>query len=265
MQPVTSLQNAQIRALRALQERKQRRTEGRFLVEGGKMVEEALAHTIVRTVVVEEEKAVHYARLIDALCASGATLIASPRHVLEALCDTKTPQGIVAAVDIPLPQERTGRRLVALDGVQDPGNVGTIVRTADAAGFEGVLLGPTCADVFGGKALRATMGSIFRVPIHSVPDLAARLAELRAEGYAVLSSQLEGQDFFARGPLPLRQVLVVGSEAEGVSDAVSAEATHRLRLPMHGGAESLNAAVAAGIMLYDLTRADGSPSDHSQS
>lgn len=254
MQQITSLQNPRVRALRALQEKKQRQESGRFLVEGGKMVGEALAHTTVYTAVVEEGKAEHFAPLLAALREAGASVYLSPRRVLEALCETKTPQGIVAEVRTPMPQSAMGGRLVALDGVQDPGNVGAILRTADAAGFEGALLGPTCADPFGAKALRASMGSVFRVPVAQVERLAQRLAALRQAGYAVLSSQLDGENFFARGVLPPKLVLVVGSEAEGVSAEVSAVATHRLRLPMRGGAESLNAAVAAGVMLYDLLR-----------
>ena len=254
MQQITSLQNPRIRALRELQEKKRRQAEGRFLVEGGKMVGEALAHTAVHTAVVEAGKAGQFAPLLEALRAAGASVFESPRHVLEALCETKTPQGIVAEASLPASRAALGDRLVALDGVQDPGNVGAIVRTADAAGFGGALLGPTCADPFGAKALRASMGSIFRVPVVRAQRLAESLAALREAGYAVLSSELDGEDFFARGPLPPKLALVIGSEAEGVSAAVSNLATHRLRLPMRGGAESLNAAVAAGIMLYELSR-----------
>ena len=257
MQQITSLQNPRVRALRALQEKKNRQGSGRFLVEGGKMVGEALAHTIIHAAVVEESKAGHFAPLLAELSAAGASVYVSPSRVLEALCETKTPQGIVAEADIPAPRDVMAERLVALDGVQDPGNVGAIIRTADAAGFDGALLGPACADPFGAKALRAGMGSIFRVPVAREARLAERLAALRESGYAVLSSQLDGEDFFARGPLPPKLALVIGSEAEGVSAEVSAVATHRLRLPMRGGAESLNAAVAAGIMLYDLLRESG--------
>ena len=255
MQQITSLQNPRVRALRALQEKKRRQETGRFLVEGGKMVEEALAHTFVHAAVVEEGRAEHYAPLLARLSAAGAAVYLSPRRVLEALCETKTPQGIVAEAELPAPRANIAGRLVALDGVQDPGNVGAIIRTADAAGFGGALLGPACADPFGAKALRASTGSIFRVPVLQTERLAERLSALRESGYAVLSSQLDGEDFFARGPLPFKKLaLVIGSEAEGVSAEVSAVATHRLRLPMRDGAESLNAAVAAGVMLYDLSR-----------
>ncbi len=254
MQQITSIQNPRIQALRALRDRRAREASGSFLVEGGKMVEEALRHAELRCALVEEERLADFAALAQRLEAAQVPMLAAPRRVLEAVCDTRTPQGIAAEVALPAPGAPLGERIVALDGVQDPGNVGTILRTADAAGFTGMLASAACADVYGSKTLRATMGSIFRLPVRREADLAAALAALRAQGYAILSSQLEGEDFFARGALPERRVLVIGSEAEGVCEAVSAVATHRLRLPMRGGAESLNAAVAAGIMLYDLMR-----------
>jgi TrmH family RNA methyltransferase len=248
--------------MRALKEKRARSEAGRFLVEGGKMVEEALAYTAVYCAVVDDEREARYAPLLATLDAAGVEVLISPGRVLEALCETRTPQGIVAAVGMPAPlpwpiEGPIRARLVALDGVQDPGNVGTILRAADAAGFGGALLSPACADVFSGKALRASMGSVFRVGTRTVPDLAGALGALRGAGYAVLSTQLDGQDFFERGALPERLALVIGSEGGGVSAEVSAVATHRFRLPMLGGAESLNAAVAAGIMLYDLTREQG--------
>ena len=184
----------------------------------------------------------------------GAAIICSPMSVLAVLCDTVSPQGIVAETDMPAQGDSLNGMIVALDGVQDPGNVGAILRSADAAGFDAILLGANCADPYCAKALRASMGSIFRVPVMRTERIAGDLASLRSRGYAVLSSQLDGEDFFARGPLPHDFALVIGSEAAGVSRDVSAAATHRLRLPMYGGAQSLNAAVAAGIMMYDLSR-----------
>jgi len=132
--------------------------------------------------------------------------------------------------------------------------VGTIIRTADAAGMDGVILSADCADLFSPKVLRSTMGSIFRMSFAFPADLPACLRDLRVRGFSVLSSQLDGDPFYERTAVADAFVLVIGNEGNGISDAVKAEATHRLRLPMRGGAESLNAAVAAGIMMYDLTR-----------
>ena len=146
-----------------------------------------------------------------------------------------------------------GSRLLALDDVQDPGNVGTIIRTADAAGFDGVFLSAGCADLFSPKVLRSTMGSVFRLGFSFPASLSEALEKLKKDGFSVLSSQLDGDDFYERKNVSHSFVLVIGNEGNGVSDAVKAVATHRLRLPMRGGAESLNAAVAAGIMMYGLS------------
>lgn len=247
MEVLSSLKNPKVMAWRSLKERKGRRETGCFLVEGRKLVEEALRSVFpVEAVLVAEG----YAELPPV---EGVPCYALPEHVLASVCDTKTPQGIAAVVRI-VENACLGRRLVALDGVQDPGNVGTILRTADAAGFEGVLLSAQCADVWSPKVIRATMGSLFRMPLRVTEDLPGSLASLKAEGFAVISSQLDGTPFYERTPVGERFCLVIGSEGNGVTEAVKALATHRVRLPMRGGAESLNAAVAAGIMMYELMR-----------
>lgn len=274
MPDITSNQNPRVKALRALREPRTRRRAGLMLIEGGKMLEEARACGLsVRDVLYDPAR-------VDAEFAGPGALSVAP-HVLESLCETVSPQGIVAAVEPPAPvtldelcRRARGCRqcddarsagapvergqsgcpqgrallLVALDGVQDPGNVGTIWRTCDAAAFDGLLLSNSCPDEFSPKVLRASMGAAFRVPALRV-DLEQALGELRGQGCAVVSSQLDGAPFFEG--LPGGDVaLVIGNEARGVSEGVRALATHRLKLPMPGRAESLNAAVAAGIMIY---------------
>ena len=245
---ITSLKNAKVTTWKSLKDRKGRKETGCFLVEGRKMVEEALDSAFpVDAILVDADRAAEFS------LPGHIPVFTMPSHVLAAVCDTKTPQGIAAVVrmaDMPL----NGSRLVAMDGVQDPGNVGTIIRTADAAGFDGVLLSQQCADVFSPKVLRATMGSIFRMGIRVTDDLPGLLSQMVQEGASVLSSQLNGEPFYQRSPLNERFVLVIGSEGNGVTDEVKAVATHKVKLPMRGGAESLNAAVAAGIMMYELTR-----------
>ncbi len=249
METLTSLKNPRVALWRSLKERKARKEAGLFLVEGRKMVDEALRSAFtVETVLCDAAQTEAYAALLNR-----CETVLLPAHVLAAVCDTKTPQGIAAVVRVHH-TARLGKRLVALDGVQDPGNVGTILRTADAAGFDGVLLSEQCADVFSPKVLRATMGSVFRMPMLLTAALPQELTRLAGEGYSILSSQLDGTPFYERQGVAEWFVLVIGNEGNGVSPAVQATATHRLRLPMRGGAESLNAAVAAGIMMYELTR-----------
>lgn len=246
MEHITSLKNPKVAAWKALKDRKGRRESGCFLVEGRKMVEEALASAFdVETVLVQEGVS-----FPDGLTMPVYEL---PAHVLAAVCDTKTPQGIAAVVRMK-EQSALGKHIVVLDGVQDPGNVGTIIRTADAAGLDGVLLSTQCADVFSPKVLRATMGSIFRMNLRTTDDLPGELTKLREKGYSILSSQLDGTPFYERQDVAERFALIIGNEGNGVSEQVQQTATHRVRLPMRGGAESLNAAIAAAIMMYELMR-----------
>lgn len=246
MEHITSLKNPKVAAWKALKDRKGRRESGCFLVEGSKMVEEALASAFdVETVLVQEGM-----ELPDGLTMPVYEL---PAHVLAAVCDTKTPQGIAAVVRMK-EQSALGKHIVVLDGVQDPGNVGTIIRTADAAGLDGVLLSTQCADVFSPKVLRATMGSIFRMNLRTTDDLPGELTKLREKGYSILSSQLDGTPFYEREKVAEQFALIIGNEGNGVSEQVQQTATHRVRLPMRGGAESLNAAIAAAIMMYELMR-----------
>lgn len=250
MEHITSMKNPKVAAWKALKERKGRRESGCFLVEGRKMVEEALqSGFLVEALLLVEDFPAQEMQLPD----GQVPVYLLPPHVLAAVCDTKTPQGIAAVVRI-CQQTALGKHIVVLDGVQDPGNVGTIIRTADAAGMSGVLLSTQCADVFSPKVLRATMGSIFRMGICVSENLPQELMNLRENGYSILSSQLDGEPFYERHPVGEQFALIIGNEGNGVSDEVSATATHRVRLPMRGGAESLNAAIAAAIMMYELMR-----------
>lgn len=253
MDRITSVKNPLVRDLRALKDRKARVETGRFMVEGEKMILEALGCGLqIHDVLVEESMEA----LGERLRALGARVSLAPRNLLEAVCDTRTPQGVCASFDQPdeIPLAAAPPRLVALDGVQDPGNVGTIWRTADAAGFQGILLGGGCADPLSPKVQRSSMGSGFRVGFVNAPDLVKALTALRARGYAIVASDLSGQDFYKRPREGQKFVLVIGNEARGISDGVREAADMLVKLPMRGGAESLNAAVAAGIMMYEMIR-----------
>ena len=248
METITSARNPRVLAWRSLRDKKGRAEQNAFLVEGTKMVQEALSSGFdVRAVLLREETVPSFD------LPASVPVYQLPGHVFQSVCDTKTPQGVAAVLSrrvLPL----AGSRFLALDGIQDPGNMGTMIRTADAAGFEGLLLSPDCVDIFSPKVLRATMGSIFRMTFAFPDDLPSCLRELREKGFSVLSSQLDGEPFYDRENVSSSLVLIVGNEGNGISEPVKAEATHRLRLPMRGGAESLNAAVAAGIMMYDLMK-----------
>ena len=245
MEKLTSTANPMVKKTKALLDAKNRRAEKAFVVEGEVMIKEALSCGLTPLYALSE-----YATDIVPevrLCS---------RAVLEACSDTKTPQGICSV--FALPEERklnpAARRIIALDGVQDPGNVGTILRTADAAGFEGVLLDNRCPEVFSPKVQRSAMGSAFRMPVWR-GRLYDELVRRKTDGGKIVVSALEGAvdyrsvRFDANAPL----ILVIGNEAQGVTPEVKALANVTLKIPMRGRAESLNAAVAAGILMYALT------------
>ncbi len=256
MQQITSLRNPAVLAVKALQTKKGRDESGLFLCEGEHMVSEALTNApeAVRTVFVQEACAGKYAALTAA--AANAEVYEVPEAVMKAVSQVKTPQGIAATVRMPEPAELSalGPRVILLENVQDPGNVGTIIRTADAAGFSACALAPGCADPFAPKTLRATMGSVFRVPLAQTESATGAARTLAKAGYAVIATVLSGEDFFARAQLPEKVCLIVGNEGAGITPETEGEATHRYCLPMRGGAESLNAAVAAAIFMYGIAQ-----------
>ena len=247
-----------IRRLKSLADKKARDSAGLMLVEGEVMIREALACGLSLSEMIYEEGAEgRYAELASLVQAAGGRAFSVPRALIESVAGPRTPQGVCASFRMPRRRSPEGDlpdRLVALNGVQDPGNVGTIWRTADAAGFGGLLMDGACADPFSPKVQRAAMGSGFRLPVFEAADMGETLHRLRGTGYAVVVSCLDGEPFYQTNLPRGRVVLVVGSEAHGVSDSVKAQADLRLKLPMRGGAESLNAAVAAGIMMYEMTK-----------
>lgn len=254
MEKITSTKNPVVKAMRDLKDKRAREESGRILVEGEVMIREALGCGLAIHELLADERHEPFALEMEA---QGARAFGVPRSILETVCETKTPQGVCASFDAPKPLqvEQLPDIVVALDGVQDPGNVGTIWRTADAAGFQGLLLGAGSADPLSPKVLRSAMGSGFRLPFAHAAPLEEALCALKERGYTVIASDLGGVDFYSRPNPGSKFVLVIGNEARGISDAVRECADMRLKLPMRGGAESLNAAIAAAIMMYDLINA----------
>jgi len=253
MDRITSAKNPMIQRLKELKSVKARRREGLFLVEGEVMIREALKCGLKLREAVADDGCEAFALELEK---TGMRVAMVSRSLIETICETQTPQGVCASFEMPAPLEMGNLpdRIVALDGVQDPGNVGTIWRTADAAGFQAMLLGAGSADPLSPKVQRSAMGSGFRVGFAHAEVLCDALDVLREKGYAIIASDLKGADFYERPDCGRKFVLVIGNEARGISDEVRACANCLVKLPMRGGAESLNAAVAAGIMMYELIR-----------
>ena len=253
---ITSLQNQQVKAWRALRETKGRAAQRLFLAEGDHLAGEALEAGCAKTLLVAESTVEKYADHLETARRQNVDRCIVSDHVLAALCDAKAPQGIVAVCPLPelgrsLPHR--SMKLAALNAVQDPGNVGTVLRTLDAAGFDGLLIDRQCADPYGPKALRASMGAVFRVPIYS-GDLPEMLTAI-SETHDLYAGALDGSPYFERARRKEGVCVIIGNEGAGIAPAVYAvPGIQRVKLPMVGGAESLNASVAGAIMIYDIVR-----------
>lgn len=235
------LTKAEITRLRSLQEKKHREELGLFVIEGEKVVAELLT---AKFPLVE---------IYATLAWTGARTVDVSAAEMERLSHYPTPSSVLAVGKLSRTALTAGalnRGLtLALDGIQDPGNVGTLLRIADWFGLDRVLLSPDCADLFSQKVVNASMGSFARVKTHTAP-LAEALAGVKVP---VLGCDLQGEDVHTLKPLR-DAVVVIGSEGRGLSAAVTARLTGRITIPKYGGAESLNAAVAAAIVCDNLRR-----------
>lgn len=252
---MSSLSNRRSKEIASLAKKKYRERLGQFLIEGVRSVEAAVEANaplveIILTEAAQEDKRVQV--LIQA--AAVPVHVVSERD-LEKLSDVQTSQGVLAVARTELiPEGRlpSCSTILALDGVQDPGNVGTLIRTAAWFGAEAVLAGPGTADVFNPKVVRAAMGGLWDVPLARTDDLATCLATLREAGLACYGADLEGTSaahWTPRTP----SVLVLGSEAHGLSTEVQALLDERIAIrgtPRRAGTESLNVAIAGGILVY---------------
>lgn len=248
MEPITSVKNDTIALFHSLLEKKGRRIHGLFSAEGTRLVGECVARIpkrismLLYTQELEEHPVVAAARL------AGVPLRCCTPHCMKKATDSQNSQGVVCAIHLPGRVEDEPRgNLLALDGISDPGNLGTILRTAWAFGVSRVYLGEGCADVYAPKVVRSGMGAHFVLQLVSCGSLGPLLEEVKAQGYQVIGAHLKGKS----GNLPLNglRCVVIGSEARGMSKETAAACTHLYRIPMEGAAESLNAAVAAGIMM----------------
>jgi TrmH family RNA methyltransferase len=258
---ITSRQNPRIVAARRLAERKHRRQQGRFLVEGVKLLELALrAGAQPRAVFVcYQELGPEASGLLEHLHAAGAELLPVSPAVMQALAEREAAEGLVATFDLfessPDELRFSGNDLVLLlDRLQDPGNLGTLLRTADAVGAAGVVLLEPCVDPFDPKVVRGSMGSIFHVPLLRTSDVAATLAALRGRGLRIVAADAHRGVDWGDGLWQGGVALALGNEARGLSPDVIPHVDAWVRLPIPGLAESLNVAVAGGVLMYAWLR-----------
>ena len=243
---ITSKANSVVKNAKKLHQKKYRKSA--YLIEGWHLFEEAVQAgvTIEKIFALESHR--------DQLVAFPQTIWVSEEILLD-LADTQTPQGIVAVIqkeEVGLPELHQGKFLF-LEDVQDPGNVGTIIRTADAAGFTGVIVSDKSADIYSLKTLRSMQGSHFHLPIYQMSSQAL-LKETKEAAIPVLATTLSKVSVDYRELVPIENfVLVMGNEGQGISPLMAESADQLVHISMKGQAESLNVAVAAGILIFHLS------------
>lgn len=257
-----TLSKEKAKKIAQLRTKKGRKSQKRFLIEGVRLCEEAVKsaweiqsllytgdaqeNPRVKTILRNAEK-----REIE--------LFQMKIDVLNRLSDTVTSQGIVGIAKMSdfTPDQLLQKRpefILALDSIKDPGNMGTLIRTADAFGVDGVILSKDCVDLFNPKVVRSTMGSIFHLPILREIDLRNFLSDLKKKNFKIVLTELEKGETLNGLDRMQKICLVVGSEPEGVSQNLIRIADHLVKIPIQGKAESLNVAVACGILLHEMTK-----------
>ena len=252
---ITSTANPQIRNIIQLNKStKARRQSGLFVAEGIKMFLEAPFGWIEK-VYFSENLAREKSRLLTEKPVSHEIVSES---VFRQMCDTQTPQGVLTLLHIPAWQEsdlcRKDGLYLVLEDLQDPGNLGTILRTAEGAGFQGVLMTRTCVDLTNPKVIRSTMGSVYRVPCLQVQDTAQATQLLHTWGVYLYAAHLKGETAYDGQDYTRGSAFLIGNEGKGLTPEGASCADEWIRIPMQGRLESLNAAMAAGILMYEAAR-----------
>lgn len=252
---ITSNQNSKIKLVRALLGRaKERREAGAFVVEGVRLFEEAVqAKWSIRFVLFDETLNERGKSKVAGLMSEGVEVEEVSTSVMQALSETETPQGILAVLefsDLPIPE--SPNFILIPDQIRDPGNLGTLLRSAAATGVQAVLIPPETTDAFAPKVVRAGMGAHFRLPIHTMSweeiDEVVKL-----EGLKVFIADMDGASCWETD-LRQRAALVIGSEADGASEFARKMAVGKICIPMAGDVESLNAGVAGSVLMFEIMR-----------
>ena len=247
---IESKENSLFKNIKKLKERKNRSKEKKYIIEGFRLVEEGFkAGADIECLVIEEgneQKANEYLTV--------SKIYLMKKSLFGQLIATENTQGVLAVVKMnDSTEEIKGDFYLLCDKVQDPGNLGTIIRTAHAAGVSGIILTKGTVDIYNDKTIRSTMGSVFYLPIIYDNDLSF-LKKLKEDGFSLVTTSLqESKDFFQED-LRGKVILGVGNEGNGISDEIFAMADKKVKIPMPGGAESLNVAVASSIILFEKVR-----------
>lgn len=255
---ITSTKNQQIKEIQQLQKKAKARLQQRvFVVEGPKMVWEAPRDWLIKIYV--SESLLLQEEVQQGLRQRDCPYEAVSDAVFKAASDTQTPQGILALVRMPsysladcLNAEHP--HLLVLENIQDPGNLGTMLRTGEGAGIDGVIITRNSADPFHPKTLRSTMGSVYRVPVFVSEDLNEDIQKLKSHGISLYAAHLKGRASYGEPDYTKGTAFLIGNEGNGLTEETASLADCLIRIPMEGSVESLNAAIAAALLMYEVHR-----------
>lgn len=254
---ITSTGNSQIKnVMNLIKKSKDRKAQGLFVVEGRRMFEETPADRIARVYAAES-----FARINPEVFKKpglGEVELVTD-EVFAHMSDTKTPQGVLALVkmkeySVEEMLDKEAPFLLLLENLQDPGNLGTLLRTAEGAGADGVLLSPKTVDIYNPKVIRSTMGAMYRVKYAYVDSLAQTMELLHARGITTYAAHLEGAVDYVEPDYRRGTAFLIGNEGNGLTPEITALAAQRIIIPMKGELESLNAAVSGAILMYEAAR-----------
>ena len=245
---ITSKDNEIIKNIKKLKEKKYRLDS--YIVEGIKMVKEAISENQeIALIAIREDFKIDF----DTKNIKTVTI---SNKIFNDISDVKTPQGILAVIKKNQNNqiETNSNYILALDSLQDPGNMGTIIRTADSANINQIIINKTTVDPYSPKVIRSTMGAIYRTNIIEVEDLKATLKEMQSNGFQIITTDLKATQSIYDINYNNKTVVVIGNEANGVSQEILQTADKKVIIPMLGKTESLNASIAASIMIYEYVR-----------
>ena len=258
MQVISSKENELIKHIKKLKDKKERDISNEYIIEGVKLIQEAIQEKakIKQIIICEEcEKAETIPKEIMYEIARYECIYIT-KKLYNYLTEVKTPQGILAVIEKESNEKNidyTQEIIVALDGIQDPGNLGTILRTVDSIGLTQILVSKDTADSFNPKVVRSTMGAIFRVKVIECEDLEKTLKEIKKHKFEIVVTSLQTKNSIYDIDYN-KKVIVIGNEANGVQEKIQKLADKKVKIPMLGKTESLNASVATGIILYEYVR-----------
>lgn len=259
---ITSTSSSQVKhVISLLSKAKERKKNNEYVVEGIRMVSEVPADLLVKIYMSERfqnNNSEYVKELVKKQGIFDDSIEIVADNVFDRMSQTQTPQGIMAVVrmkDNSLSDMLSGNPLLILvENLQDPGNLGTIIRMGEGAGVTGVIMSPNTVDIYNPKTIRSTMGSIFRVPFIYVQDFGEAVSECQKSGVKVYAAHLDGNNTYLGEDYSTPTAFLIGNEGNGLTDDITKQADTLIRIPMEGEVESLNAAIACTILTYEAVR-----------